>query len=936
MKKHDKINLDSISNIDEKIIDEVTDKKLSLLQKLGSTTANARKKLIAIASLAASFALIFSVLLVIFIPLLGSDVPVYQGMTVRKESTSALEVPENSFSTNGITLLSASGGNGLTFLSNSNGNAYGHGKDNHVRHNDKLEKKIEDMVTINIVTDNEIKYYVQPGETFIIEIHIDNPKNYEIQSFTLNGEKYANYMFKEGSTMELLLLEVTAPDESGYKEYTIDAIKYIDGTEIKDVDMSSGDKSVKVGITYPTAPSASVTSQSILPTSIELSVNVSDPYRLIGQNELAIYLTDGENIIGSKPLTVGDNSITFDNLTTNTAYEYGVVAVYDLVDGKDLHKEWLITNTITTSAVFGITNAIATQNSISFDIVQIGENGIITSVSLYDAVTDELVASGDANTKEFKNLLSYHTYNLYVDFTYTLNGKTISDWVAIKSIKTTPHLAFNSCKIINTDTVFYGDTIFMQAELVNPSGAKPTSVIINGREYACTSATTATKIYIELSVGDQFEGGNTTLTVETIHTALDGQAYATSLHANNTAEIFINARLAYDAFEFAVKDGEDYVSRDYVFPSEDMYAMVHLLNKTGYTVDSVTMGFGDINDMDNYLSVTIDQLIKLDDDWYAVKLPTDNLPLGKTVRWNLDSVAYHNEHISTTEDWGAMSNWVFRLSADEAVDINTPEDLLNMDGGCLYVLQNDIDLSGRSWTGNSFSGVFDGNGYAIENMTVTMGYTNDLPDQLDVGLFTNTDGGIIMNLTMKSVFVSTNWHNVGGFVGSASNCKFINCEIDQNSLLMMSEQTIVSTSRIGGFVGDGDACIFIDCISSATVTAVVGEYTDPEYAAYAAGFVGTGSCEFTNCISNATVSGATASGFCHDIGGFTNCVSNAAVSGQYVSGFSIEWGGFYHCTSNATLTLTSADGAWGSFSTTDALLVDCEDNATLIREESES
>ena len=109
--------------------------------------------------------------------------------------------------------------------------------DPHTDHVEELPEEIEELVTITVEADDEVKYYVRPGETFIVEVHIANPDDFEIQSFTLNGKKYANYMFKDGSTMELLLLEVTAPATSGYTSYSIDAIKYIDGTEIKDVDM---------------------------------------------------------------------------------------------------------------------------------------------------------------------------------------------------------------------------------------------------------------------------------------------------------------------------------------------------------------------------------------------------------------------------------------------------------------------------------------------------------------------------------------------------------------------------------------------------------------------------------------------------------------------------------------------------------------------------
>jgi len=88
-------------------------------------------------------------------------------------------------------------------------------------------------------------YYALKNEDIYIHIHIDNPDGFEIVSFTLNGVKYSNYMFEPGSDLETLILKYNVGDVNGLQEYTIDAIKYIDGEDIKDVRMK-GDKTVKV------------------------------------------------------------------------------------------------------------------------------------------------------------------------------------------------------------------------------------------------------------------------------------------------------------------------------------------------------------------------------------------------------------------------------------------------------------------------------------------------------------------------------------------------------------------------------------------------------------------------------------------------------------------------------------------------------------------
>ena len=88
-------------------------------------------------------------------------------------------------------------------------------------------------------------YYADLGEEIYINIHIHNPDEFEILSFTLNGEKYSNYMFEDGSNMETIIIKCNVGNESGTKEYTIDAIKYVDKQAIKNV-LLEGDKTITI------------------------------------------------------------------------------------------------------------------------------------------------------------------------------------------------------------------------------------------------------------------------------------------------------------------------------------------------------------------------------------------------------------------------------------------------------------------------------------------------------------------------------------------------------------------------------------------------------------------------------------------------------------------------------------------------------------------
>ncbi len=988
MRKNDQLKLHVLSNIDEQIIDEVTDSRIARSEKALHSGMKNRRRWITFGSIAASIAILVGVFLVLAMPLMSTKVPVYQGMTIRTESAASVSTDREYAD---LSLLSASYGKPakLVPLSKSNGTPNGVANGHHKENDNQLQNKIDDLVTIDVVADDEVRYYVKPGETYIIEIHIENPMDYEIQSFTLNGKKYANYMFKEGSTMELLLLEVTAPEEPGYVEYTIDAIKYIDGTEIKDVDMSSGDKSVKAGIAYPEAPSASMTAQSISTTSAELTVHVDDTYSLIGDNELTIYLSDGEKIIDSKPLTVGDNTVAFNHLLMSTTYEYGVVTAFDMVDGRDLHKEWLLTNTFTTAGAFGINHAVATQDSISFEVSRIGEVGTVTAVSIYDAATDELVETGDADSREFKNLLSNHTYDLYVDFAYTVNGEEIRDWVAVKGIttiaktvptfsfeaveatdtrvngtihmidedsigaiiaidlyangekiqenaqkelnfsglthytayqvvvtytydlndgigmqtgtathdfKTAPYLEFNDFSVVNTSAVSEGDTIFLRVNITNPDRVVYRKIVVNGKTYnVVETASTTTMLICNIVNNGQFEGGNTQLTIEKVIAEIDGKQYAIEPKANNTAEVFILGKFEVRGIDMVIFEEGQQIERDYTFPDDTVYLRMTLNNKTGYHIDSVTLN-----------SVEYTELIKQDDEHYI--LDVSDRAFAHVETFTVTKVQYSRDDFQVALTTTVSSKPLCRLSDQEIHYVSTAEDLLNMNSGFKYYeMTNDIDLAGIEWKGSNFRGVFNGNGYAIKNMTHVGTVTED---GARIGLFTSAEG-VIENVHLESTMLlitseidspAISVVFVGGIVANSayevSMLYISNCSIDEESVIGIISGAGDSNTQHVLFVHGmaGSATEISNCENSALLTVYS---SGPADMAIISGFassggynVNNGKVSVTNCIMNGDINLNAANGTAYgiaELGIMINCVNNGtATSNLMTHGIGID------------------------------------------------
>lgn len=119
-----------------------------------------------------------------------------------------------------------------------------------------------------------------------------------------------------------------------------------------------------------------------------------------------------------------------------------------------------------------------------------------------------------------------------------------------------------------------------------------------------------------------------------------------------------------------------------------------------------------------------------------------------------------------------------------------------------YSLQNDIDLSGRTWqpignASNSFIGIFDGNGYSIKGLTCS------LHEKFSYhGLFGVTENAVIKNLTVEGVvFInggSSEYGYMGSFIGMANSGTYlVNC-VDKSGI---SDLSAVGKGSVNVFIG---------------------------------------------------------------------------------------------------------------------------------------
>ena len=292
---------------------------------------------------------------------------------------------------------------------------------NDVNNSVGIKDAIDDF--LDVITTERVEYYAKKGEKFNIVVHLYNPTEYEILSFTLNERKYQSYEFKEGSNSTELIIEVDAGMKPGLKEYTIDAIKYVDKTEIKDVRMD-GKRTVKAGIKYDVLPTATVIEEAVTSTSYSSIIELKDDNNLMNtQNGMYFFLYDGTNIVYNTLLKVGLNNISYDNLQMGSNYEYMIIGIYDDFSGKGKQAVNLGSKKFTSLDGFIVEDATCTKNSISLSIKEESNKATINEINLL--IGEEIVRTiNNIDNVVFENLLTNTNYTVQVVYSYEFEGVT--------------------------------------------------------------------------------------------------------------------------------------------------------------------------------------------------------------------------------------------------------------------------------------------------------------------------------------------------------------------------------------------------------------------------------------------------------------------------------------------------------------------------------
>ena len=283
------------------------------------------------------------------------------------------------------------------------------------------QPNIEDVVSLNC-----------------LYIYIDNPDNFEIVSFTLNGEECSSDMFEDGSSMQKILIKpkfiATVTGFIGWFE--IGDIKYRDGDELKDV-IIGGDTTLGTGEkNWP--PVATVSDLNIANNTLSLNVHMNHtPLTRPNEKEdlsdtvlhrvggIRVMLYDGKSVTVSKKLVSGDNSITLEGLAPNTFYQCAVSGYYSGDSGENPEVQILYRYTFYTDPVVLFDNVVIEKDSISFTYLWDDDHQTkeISSLMLYK--DGELVKEIDPAAASVTELLSGTKYKLVAEYQFENSTQNI-------------------------------------------------------------------------------------------------------------------------------------------------------------------------------------------------------------------------------------------------------------------------------------------------------------------------------------------------------------------------------------------------------------------------------------------------------------------------------------------------------------------------------
>ena len=223
------------------------------------------------------------------------------------------------------------------------------------------------------------------------------------------------------------------------------------------------------------------------------------------------------------------------------------------------------------------------------------------------------------------------------------------------------------------------------------------------------------------------------------------------------------------------------------------------------------------------------------------------------------------------------------------------ENLRNYHLNGTYHLKNDIDLWGVDWIPiENFTGIFDGQGYIINNLTISVRQSN-------LGLFGSISNAVIKNLGLEYVYINPMYGsifdtgNIGGIVGRIADFSIINnCYVEGD--ITIDSGVYSSDTYAGGICGSASSNTTIsNCFNNSKVTINTEKimilnssvFTSHSSISYAGGICGIGgvviNCYNTGKITSSSCSDVFSWPYIIDSGSLTSTSYAGGIAGSSYS-----------------------------------------------------
>ena len=489
----------------------------------------------------------------------------------------------------------------------------------------------------------------------------------------------------------------------------------------------------------------------------------------------------------------------------------------------------------------------AVQHAVNGDYVLTDADNTLISYAVKLFKGDELVAENGSKEIAFESLDYYTEYTVKIIYTFDANdGKGVQEKVIERKIKTAPNVDVISLEVKNTAPVPSGEHIFLSAALDNPTGATIKTATINGVEYDVNGASSGSLLLVDILFQGQFATNEVTLSIEKLTFTIDSYDYAIDVATvcSDTVSTYVPLEIL-DA-EMVNKDLEsvDWISMVSKGDVTDRFILITLNSAKANEIKTIYVsGVGEEGGSE--LSLDFSDLELVDDTHVLIPLQDmqyyDRLGLSTfTVTINCENVYAegYDINLELTPIYVVM----------DVIYISSAEEFISCPSGVYAELTCDLDFSDVSdFGGKYFEGVFNGNGYALKNVTITGDYSGK-----DVGIF-KVFNGFLRNLNIENLFMHVSAaKNAAALIAkrnfSMARSRYArveNCTIDESSVISISN----TGNNCAIFCGMAYNIDFINCTNYANAS--LGQacgYGVP-------GFVGGNSYnfKFTDCHNYGTI-----------------------------------------------------------------------------------